>query len=320
MKKLILFMGILISLNLFAETIVIYAPESMKWLEKAFKEDFKEKTGDEIKFIGMKGIVPRMKLEKNNPQSDVVLGLTLVSGELAKSENLLEKYTASNIKLIAKPEFIMDEEGYITPFDYGLMGINYDKTLLKNPPKSLEELKNYKKQLLVQDPRSSTGQEIMLWTIAVYGDKWQEFWKELSPGILTTTSSWDDSFAKFQTGEAPMMMGYATSNAYFYDEKSPKYDTIIPVEGAYVYLEGAGLTKKKNVKDGAKKFIDYLLTPEAQDKIVKKNYMLPVTDIKLEKEFAYIPKSNKIVTLNSKDVMLNLEKWKKELLEILRTK
>ncbi|MGL6065366.1 MAG: thiamine ABC transporter substrate-binding protein [Fusobacteriaceae bacterium] len=319
MKKLIVLIWAFISLNIFAETIVIYAPESMKWLEKEFKEDFKEKTGDEIKFIGMKGIVPRMKLEKNNPQSDVVLSLSLVSGELAKSEGLLEKYISPNLNLIAKSEYIMDEEGYITPFDYSLLGINYDRTLLKNPPKSFEELKKLKKQLLIQDPRSSTGQEIMLWTIAVYGDKWQEFWKELTPAILTTASGWDDSFAKFQTGEAPMMMGFATSNIFFYEEKNPKYDTIIPVEGAYLCLEGAGLTKKKNIKEGAKKFIDYLLTPEAQEIIMRKNYMLPVTDIKLENEFAYIPVSNKIVKLNSKEAVKNLEKWKKELLEILRT-
>lgn len=300
------------------ETITIYAPESMKWIEKEFKEDFFNKTGDEIKFVGIKGLVPRLKLEKNNPKSDIVLGLTQINGEQAKAENLLLPYKPENSKNISKSEFIMDRDWYLTPFDYGAMAINFNKKALSSPPKSFKEIELMDKQLIMVDPRSSTGQELLLWSVAIYGEKWKEFWEKMKPSILTVTSDWDDAFAKFSAGEAPMMMGYATSNAYFYSEDGDMvYDSFIPQEGAYIYLEGAALTKKKNVKEGAKKFIEYLLTPEAQQKLVNSNYMLPVTNIQLEKSFQYIPEAKNIVTLDSAEAVKNLEKWKQDLVDIL---
>ncbi|MGL4393336.1 MAG: thiamine ABC transporter substrate-binding protein [Fusobacteriaceae bacterium] len=306
-----------ISLNSFSETIIVYAPESMKWIESTMGKDFKEKTGNDIKFVGIKALVTRVALEKKNPKSDVILGLTAVSGELAKSQNLLRKYVPKNISLIKNPNFILDKDGYITSFDYGLMGINYNKKLLKKVPKNFDDVQKLNKQLLVQDPRSATGQEIMLWTIALYGDKWLDFWKNLQPAILTVTSDWDDSFAKFQTGEAPMMFGYATSNAFFYSEPNSNFDSFIPSDGGYIYLEGAALTERKNIKPAAEEFIEYLLTPSAQDLLVKNNYMLPVTDIKLEYAFAKIPTTKKVLTLEGKDISKNLETWKQQLLDLL---
>ncbi|MGL5124447.1 MAG: thiamine ABC transporter substrate-binding protein, partial [Fusobacteriaceae bacterium] len=71
-KKVFYIILLLVSFKSFSETIVIYGPESMKWVEKVFKEDFKKETGDEIKFIGIKGLVTRLVLEKKNPRSDVV--------------------------------------------------------------------------------------------------------------------------------------------------------------------------------------------------------------------------------------------------------
>ncbi|MGL5965170.1 MAG: thiamine ABC transporter substrate-binding protein [Fusobacteriaceae bacterium] len=300
------------------ETITIYAPESMKWLEKELKEDFFEKTGDEIKFVGIKGLVPRLKLEKNNPKSDLILGLTQISGEQAKKENLLLSFKPENSNKLAKQDFIMDSDWYLTPFDYGMMGVNFNKKTLTTPPKSFEDIKKMEKQLITIDPRSATGQELLLWSVAIYGENWKKFWEEMKPSILTVTSDWDDAFAKFSSGESSMMLGYATSNAYFYSEEGDMiYDSFIPEEGAYIYLEGAALTNRKEVKEGSKKFIEYLLTPEVQKKIVINNYMLPVTDIKLEKAFQYIPESDKIVKVDSSEAVKNIERWKQELVDIL---
>lgn len=318
MKKTISMALLFLSAVSYSEVITIYAPESMKWLEREFKEDFKSKTGDEIKFVGMKGVVARAKLEKNNPKSDILLGLTKISGEQAKNEKLITPYKPSNSNLISKSEFIMDRDWYLTPFDYGAMAINYNRKQLPTPPATFEELSKLEKKLIMEDPRSATGQEILLWSVALYGDNWKDFWKKMKPAILTVTSDWDDAFAKFSAEEAPMMMGYATSNAYFYsDKEEAKFDSFIPKDGGYIYLEGAALTSRKNIKEGAKKFIEYLLTPEVQAKLVKNNYMLPVTGIEIGKEFQYIPVPEKIVTINSEDISRNLEKWKNELVEIL---
>ncbi|ADO83137.1 thiamine ABC transporter substrate-binding protein [Ilyobacter polytropus] len=320
MKKIFAFIFVLVAMTAYGnEVVTVYGPESMKWIQRDIASKFKEETGVEIKFVSINGLVPRMKLEKNNPRADVVLGLTPSSAEMAKNEGLTAKYRPKSYKNISKEEFIMDEEWYVTPFDYGALAINYDAQMLKNPPKSFEEISKMEKQFLVEDPRSFTGQEFMLWTIAVYGDQWKEFWKNLKPSILTVTPSWDEAFAKFTAKEAPMMAGYASSSVYFYqDGNQNKYKSFIPEEGGYVYLEGAALVSKKKIKKGSKKFMDYILEKDFQELTAKKNYMFPVTNVKLPEEYKYVPVPKKVVTISGKDAVANLETWKKELIDILK--
>jgi thiamine transport system substrate-binding protein len=320
MKKLFVFLFLLVAMVAYGnEVVTVYGPESMKWVQKDIAPKFKEETGIEVKFVSISGLVPRMKLEKNNPKADIVLGLTSVDAEIAKSEKLISKYRPKSYKNISKKEFIMDENWYVTPFDYGALAINYDAEEMKEAPKSFKEISTMTKKLIVEDPRSQTGQEFMLWTIALYGDDWKEFWKELKPSILTVTPGWDEAFAKFTAKEAPMMAGYATSSVYFYQYgDQDKYKSFIPEEGGYVYLEGASLVKKKKMKKSAKKFMDYILEEDFQKLAAEKNYMFPVTGVELSENYKYVPVPEKVVTISGKEAMENLEKWKQELLDLLR--
>ncbi|MGL5971617.1 MAG: thiamine ABC transporter substrate-binding protein, partial [Cetobacterium sp.] len=68
MKKHVLTGLMLLNLVSFAEEIVVYGPESMKWIETSAGTIFKEKTGSTIKFVPIDGVISRMKLEKKNPK------------------------------------------------------------------------------------------------------------------------------------------------------------------------------------------------------------------------------------------------------------
>lgn len=322
MKKVLMGLFLGVSICAFGEEIVVYGPNSMKWVEKDYGPIFEKETGDSIKFISVDGLIPRMKLEKRNPKSDVVLGLTQVMGEVGKKENLLEKYTPKNLENIKNKKYFFDDEGYVTPFDYGFMAINYDSKKLPNPPKTLEEIGKLKDSLIIESPRGTTGQELLFWSYGLYGKDWMKFWKTLKPAIKVVAPGWTEAFGKFTGGEAPMMTGYATSSIFFHmDGPENKYESFIPEDGGYVYLEGASLTKKKEIKSGAKKFMDRILSEEFQKLVAEKNYMFPVTNIKLPETFNGVPKSEKIIVLNKEDInnlMENLETYRKELLNFLK--
>lgn len=319
MKKILLGSLIVIGSMAYGEEIVIYGPESMKWIETSAGKIFKEKTGNDIKYIPITGLVPRMKLEKRNPKADIVVGLTDINYLQAKDENLISQYkpkTAGNIK---KEAFIIDKEWYVTPMDYGMLALNYNYENLKTDLKSFEDIKKYKKELLVQDPRGFTGEGFMLWTIAVYGDNWLEFWKSIKSSILTTTSGWSDSFAKFSVGEGNIMSGYASSSLYFYlDGNQDKFKSFIPEEGGYAYLEGAALVNKKDIKPESKEFLDFILEEDFQKLTLEKNYMFPVTEYKLPEDYKYVPTTDNIKRLDPKYVNENMDKWKKQLIEVLK--
>lgn len=323
MKRALLAIMTALSVTAFSEEITIYGPKSMDWIGKKYSSIFKEKTGNDIKYVSVDSINSKLALEKKNPKADIVVGITELTGEVAKQEGLITKYTPKNIDRIKNEKNIFDKEGYVTPVDFGLLAINYNVDSVKEVPKSLTDLSKMQNSLIVEDPRSTTGSEVLLWSIALYGeDNWKKFWKDLKPAIYTVTPGWSEAFAKFTAGEAPMMMGYATSNIFFYQEnEKAKYNSFIPSEGGYMYMEGAALVNKKEIKGAAKEFMDEILSDEFQKLIATANYMFPVTEVELPKEFSYVPKADKVVTLNPeqiKKLSKNIEKYREELIEFLR--
>lgn len=322
MKKIASVFLVGISICSFADEVVVYGPNSMKWIGKKYAPIFKEKTGHDITFVSVDGLVPRLKLEKKNPKGDIVMGLTQVMGETAKKEGVLEKFIPKNLNSIEDKKYIFDEEGYVTPFDYGLLAINYDAEKIKDAPKNLEDISKLKKSLIIEDPRSATGQELLFWSVALYGKEWKKFWNTIQPSIYNVAPGWSEAFSKFTAGEAPMMTGYATSSIFFYlDKAENKYKSFIPEEGGYVYLEGAALIKKDNVKPAAKEFMDQILEKDFQKMLMEENYMFPVIKLELPESFKYVPTTEKTVILNAeqvKDLSENMEKYRKELIELLK--
>ena len=323
MKKIILSLMFVISAVIFGEEIVVYGPSSSKWIGKSFAPVFKEKTGVDIKYVSIDGLVSRLKLEGKNPKADIVVGFTSLNTEIAKRENLIVPYIPKNIKNIYSEKLVMDKEGYATPFDYGMLAINYDTTKIENVSKTLADLGKINKKLLVENPSTSaTGEEALLWSIALYGEKWKEFWKTLKPAIYNVEPGWSEAFAKLTTGEAPMMIGYATSNLFFVaDEEQKKFDSFLLDDGTFMYLEGVSLVNKKEIKDGAKLFMEYVLSDEFQDLVPAKNYMFPVTKGEMPEGFEVVPTTDKTVKLSKEqveDLVNNLDKYKKELVDILK--
>lgn len=304
-----------------AEEITIYGPSSMKWIEKGYGKVFQEETGDSIKFISIDGIVGRLKLEKKRPKADVVVGLTELTTEMARRENLILPYVPKNIDNIANANFKMSSE-YVTPMDYGILAINYNKEKIPNPPKSLKELGAMTKQLMVENPKVSiTGEEALQWSVALYGENWLDFWKELKPAIYSVEPGWSEAFAKFTAGEAPMMIGYATSNLFFTGEDSSKYDSFLLEDGSFIYQEGVSLVNKKEVKAGAKKFMERVLSDEFQKIMSEENYMFPVTNIEVSEGFKNVPTTDKTVKLTKEqieDLIENLDSYKTQMIEVLK--
>jgi thiamine transport system substrate-binding protein len=294
----------------------------MGWIEDSVISEFENMYDVDVKVmkLGDAGnVLSRIKLEKRNPKADVVIGLDQSLTVEAVKNDLLMPYKPLNASKIENQDIIFNQDFSVTPYDYGAIAIIYDPERLDTTPKSFEDLTEMDKSLIIQDPRSSsTGQAFLLWTIAVYGDDWKEFWKELKPAILTVTTGWTDSFSKFEAGEAPMMVSYATDGAYSYEYyESTKYKALIPEEGGYVQIEGAGIVNGTNNEELAKRFLEFLLMDEFQKEVPLNQWMFPVTNVELPESYEYALKPEKILTIESEEIADNLDKWLNEWEEIM---
>ena len=275
-----------------------------------------EKTCDcDLNFVTLGdgvALLNRLKLEGKDTKAGIVLGLDTNLTAEGKATGLFGKHGV-DVKLAQVPGGWNDDT--FLPFDYGYFAVVYNTETVKNPPKSLDELVNgdASQKIVLEDPRASTpGLGFLLWMKQVYGDKAADAWKKLKPRILTTAASWDDAYALFTKGEAPMVFSYVTSPAYHMEvEKVDKYQAANFAEGHYLQIEVAGVIDASTHKALAQKFMAFMLSPEFQNEIPTTNWMMPAakTSTPLPASFDKLVKPAKTLLYTPEDVAAHRRDW-----------
>ncbi|NJD99895.1 thiamine ABC transporter substrate-binding protein [Thermococcus sp. LS1] len=308
------------------EELTVYSYDSIEWWMKEIVPIFEEKYGVKVNLvlIGDAGeVLNRLILEKDNPQADVVVGID--NSYLAKAidAGVLEPYKPENADVI--PDWIIekfDPTFHLTPYDYGYIAINYRKDMVQNPPTSLEDLTKpeWKGKLIIEDPRtSSPGMAFLLWTIAVYGDDWLYYWEKLKENDVQIVEGWSAAWGAFTKGEYPLVLSYATSPAAtVYYENNTNIGAVAFKEGNYLQIEGAGIVKGAKHPELAKKFIEFLISEEAQEKLPVNQWMYPVNkNVQLPEVFQYAVEVDKPVTVDPAEIEKNYEAWLKQWTELM---
>ena len=307
------------------KNLIIYCYDSFasEWGPgPALVEKFSEQTGItvELKAPGdAVTVLSRVILDKEAPTGDLLIGPD--NNLLARTlkEGVLEPYDAPALKDIAS-ELKFDDTNSLLPFDWGYFAICYDSEKLDNPPASLEDLTKpeYAKSLVLMDPRtSSPGMGFLLWTRAVYGDEYLEYWKRLAPSVLTVTESWSNGYGLFTSEEAPMVLSYSTSPVYHKMwEETERFKALEFSEGNYLQVEGVGVIKGAPNRDAARAFIDYMLSPEGQTIIASNNIMMPsVGSTELPEAFDMAFISKKPLLLDKEEISAHGDEWVQDWVE-----
>jgi thiamine transport system substrate-binding protein len=279
------------------------------------RKRFLEQTGITITWVshGDAGsVLSRLLMEEESADADIILGIDQNYAERALNSDLLEAYKPAGVDKIAS-ELIIDGTFRLIPFDYSYFAIVYDSEKIPHPPQSLEDLTDpaYTKKIILMDPRtSSPGLGFLTWTKTVYGDGWKEYWKRLSPSILTITEGWNTGYGLFTSGEAPLALSYTTSPGYHLEyEETERYRAALFKDGHVLQVEVAGLLHNAKNKDNAKKFLDFMLSSSFQELIPLTNWMYPVIDIPLPASFRINPKSDKPLNHPARLTQPEINEW-----------
>jgi thiamine transport system substrate-binding protein len=262
-------------------------------------KQFQENTGIAIRWVshGDAGeVLARLLQEGTGAQADIILGLDQNLAAGALQSGLLEPYKPANAGQVGA-ELLVDPTWALIPFDYSYFAFVYDSQTLPRPPASLEELtqSRYAGKIILLDPRtSSPGLGFFGWVREVYGDQWQDYWRRLTPSILTIAGGWSSGYGLFTNGEAPLVISYTTSPSYHLEyEDTDRYKAAIFSDGHPIQIELAGLLKSAKNKENAHIFLDFMLNSDFQALIPLTNWMYPVIDIPLPDSFRIAPKSDK---------------------------
>lgn len=272
---------------------------------------FKEKTGMEVIFADCEDggqVLSKAILEKKDPYADVVIGIDNNLWKQAYDEGILDSFVPSNanevkaelwaklnpLENIVTDADVKSSKATLTPFDFSPFAFIFNTKSGIEAPKCLEDLTKdiYAKKIILMDPRTSTpGLGFETWVKTVYGDRADDYMKRLEPSILTMTPGWSAGYGMFTDGEAPLVISYTTSPAYHIEYgEGDQFQALIFDDGHIMQVEGVGIVKGAKNKKGAQAFIEFLISPEAQNVIPLTQWMFPVNStIALPKSYDYAP-------------------------------
>ncbi|MEC3860896.1 thiamine ABC transporter substrate binding subunit [Mesobacterium sp. TK19101] len=280
MKALTFAAGLFTASTALAQTpvLTVYAPDyfTSDWgpgpaIEAAFEAqcgcDLQFKPGD---------LLPRLLLEGNRTEADVVIGLNTDVTKKARDSGLFAPHGQDTGALTLPIDWTDD---VFLPFDWSYVSFVYDTTRLDTPPTSFEALAAAPDDLkvIIQDPRSSiSGLALVLWVKAVYGDRSEEIWAGVAPHILTVTKGWSEAYGLFTDGEAPMVLSFTTSPAYHIAaEGDDTKKAAIFDEGHYAFFELVAKVAGTDQPELADAFMAFVLSDTFQKIIPETNWSYP---------------------------------------------
>lgn len=279
------------------------------------KTAFESQCGCELNFVALDdggSVLSRIRMEGKNTQADIVLGLNNNIMAQAQATGLLAKHQVDTSKVVIPGGW---NSPYFVPFDYGYFAFVYDKTKMKNPPKSLKELVERDDfTIIYQDPRTSiTGQGLLLWMKDVYGNDAAKAWQQLAKKTVTVSKGWSDSYPMFLKGESDMVLSYNTSPAYhIIAENNPNYAAATFSEGQYAQIELAAKLKSSKHQKLADEFMQFILSDDFQSVMATGNWMYPVTDVPLPKGYEQLTMPKAMLSLDPDVVAKQLKSWTRE--------
>lgn len=277
----------------------------------------------------------RALLTAGDPEGDVFFGVdnNLLSRALA--EDLFEPYESRELAHV-DPRYVLDEEHRVTPVDHGEVCLNVDRGWFATrglaPPSGFDELAEprYRGLLVVENPATSTpGLAFLLATIAHNGeDGWQAYWRGLRANDVLVVDGWEEAYtARFSgsagsKGNRPIVVSYASSppaEVIFAGKPLDEAPTAVVESSCFRQVELAGILRGARNEEGARKLIDFMLSPAFQRDIPLSMFVFPVREgVPLPPafvEWAVVPE--RPLELSPEEIGRNRDRWIREWTDVV---
>jgi len=279
-----------------SSTVVLVTHDSFA-ISKSVKADFERRTGLTLRILqtGDAGeALNRALLTAGHPEGDVFFGVDNNLLSRALGGNLFVSYSPADLSRVDR-SYDLDRTHRVVPIDHGDVCLVYDRAWFAKrklrPPSAFEDLirRGYAKLTVVENPATSTpGLAFMLATVAHFGQgnaPWT-FWSEIRHDILVT-NSWDDAYnARFSgssghKGTRPIVVSYSTDPAaevYFAGKPLQQSPVGVVRNTCFGQIEFAGVLRGAKNTVGARKLVDFLLSPTFQAGIPLTMFVYPVRE------------------------------------------
>jgi len=243
-------------------------------LPKKLMAQFTAQTGITVKVLtnGDAGqLTNKLVLTAGNPIGDVAFGVDNTFASRATSAGVFD--------------------GDLTAIDHSAVCVNVDDVWFAQhhlaPPTSLDDLvePQYENLFVTSGATtSSPGMAFLLATIAKYGSAdggWQDYWKKLLANGAEVVDGWNQAYEVEFTqgggnGTKPIVLSYDSDPAFTVSHGTTT--TSVLLDTCFGQTEYAGVLAGAKNPDGAKTFVDWLLSPDVQKALPTSMYVFPAVD------------------------------------------
>lgn len=253
--------------------VVVYMP-SPAGLAKKLAAGFEKKTGIKVEtFQGTTGeILARLETEKNNPTADVVILASWSDGLGLKKKGVLAGYKPAGADKMVKEW--LDKDNQLVGYSASAVGVIYNTKQFQKLNADWSELADakYQGKLAIPDPeKSGAAKDFLAGYVNKYG--WSALEGMAKNGMKVPGAN-KAALEAVTTGEVGILVAGVDYNAYTSKKKGEPIDIYYPKSGTIVNPRPAMVMKSAPHAENARKFMDYLLSDEAQ-KLVADAYLLP---------------------------------------------
>jgi thiamine transport system substrate-binding protein len=251
----------------------------------------------------------KLVLTKASPIADAVFGIDNTFAGRAVSAGVLAPYAAPLPASATSHAAVGAGASVLTPIDYGDVCVNVDTAWFTdkkiNPPVTLDDLLKPEYKDLFVTPgatTSSPGFAFLLATIGKYGkDGWADYWKKLKANDFTASGK----------GTRPIVLSYASSPPFTIPKGGTTPTTAALLDTCFRQTEYAAVLAGAKNPDGAKAFVDFMLSTQVQQAIPDSMYMFPAdATVPLPKDWAAWAKvAPKPFDVPAADIEANRDGW-----------
>jgi thiamine transport system substrate-binding protein len=290
------------------------------WLKGAFEEAYPEAT---VEFVtAEKGLNQYIQRARQGAPIDADVYVGLNTGELVRADERLDTdlFVAVENQLEGagnvKPDLRIDPDGRAIAYDTGYITLVYDEDEVSGPF-TFDALLDpkFEDTLIAQNAQQSDpGRAFLLWTIANRGeDAYLDYWQGLLDNGVTILDDWEPAYNAYLSGEAPMIVSYSTDQVYYHgpDVDMSRHQVGFIEDQGYANPEAMALFTGADQGELGRRFMEFVLTPEAQREVASRNVQYPAVEgVEMPEEFSqYAYEPIEPVTFTYDELAGNVGTW-----------
>jgi iron(III) transport system substrate-binding protein len=273
------------------QRLLIYTPHGQDLL-KDFVARYKQKYPEaDIQFLdmGSREILDRVRVERNRPQADLWWGAAHTTFQTAAEENLLAEFRPSWADKI--PESSRDSQGrwYGTFETPQVIAYNSEAVSAAEAPRDWDDVLDakWRDKVLIRNPNPSDTMR------AIFGgiiwrfekdtgspDKGYDWLRKLDANVHEYTADGTLLMQKLVRREGLITLWDMPDVRLYQEQKKLPVAYNLPASGTPVITDGIAIVRGAPHEEEAKRFYEFVTTPESLVYAAQKYYRIPVrTDL-----------------------------------------